>query len=155
VNSLQRRILGITSIGGGALGITVVVSNLNQDSGILYWIFCLSFIALYIWGCWCGILLIENSPTSLQLNRRFWFIQIPVFMSPILGYSFSSGAYFNVWTSLTHFRLGADWYLGSHFNYSLLQSDKPFLLGVNLLALGVFIYLSKKIRELQSSNKTL
>ena len=149
----QRRLLGALALGGGFLGVTIAFSLLiSPGLVVLGRLLVLPFIALYCWGSWCGLRLLEGDESSLKANRLFWMLQIPHLMSPIAGYLFASGALFYVTFRPTDLNVGAIVRLGSQFEYSILQADKPLTFGVNLLAVGVVLFLTRQVRREPSNN---
>jgi hypothetical protein len=143
----QKRFLGILAIGGGFLGATATLSEVSAQyqtiGGGIVLLF--GFFALYAWGVWCGVLMLEDAPNALSSNRWFWATQIPIFISPFLGYAFASGFFLNVWLRLPDFNLGFNFLLGSKFEYHFMQSDQPWVLGLNVFALAIFLFLSRAI----------
>lgn len=148
----QRRTLGILATGGSTLGMVLSLAQLAHPQWLLAYVFLFAGIAVYAWGVWCGVEMLEGSSAAVRHNRIFWAIQIPVFQSPLLGYTFSSGAYWNIAAQLSPFEINNHWRLGSEYNYSLLQLDKPWLIGVNILALAIFLFLTKQISAIPSNN---
>lgn len=147
----QRRTLGILALGGGALGATICTSLLFQDQPILAYVFILAGFAVYCWGVWCGVKMLESNPDAVRSNRNFWAIQIPAFQIPLLGYTFSCGALLDVYVRPSPLKLGVDWFLGSRFNYSLLQPGTPTVFSINLFALAMFLFLLSKGRAAPSN----
>lgn len=139
----QRRVLSILSIGGGAIGITVALTLLFSRSNPIEWILIAPFIAIYGWGIWCGVGLLERRLGAERSSLWYWLVQVPAFGSPYVGYSITSG--FHMTLSIT---LPADlaWnlMLGSTIRYSLLQSSEPWMLGLNIFAAGVALFLFLK-----------
>jgi len=41
------------------------------------------FFALYAWGIWCGVQMLESQPAATRSNLKFWAIQVPVLQSSI------------------------------------------------------------------------
>lgn len=150
----QRRVVGILGVGGGAIGIVAVTSVAAQQRNPLEWLFSLLFAALYAWGIWCGVRMLEASPDAERKNLKFWLTQVPVLSSPVLGYFFANGFHLTVSVQAFPLNLNANFLLGSTFTYSLLQPDKPWILGVNLFALGISLFLARKVRRLPSSNSS-
>jgi hypothetical protein len=149
----QRRLLGTLALGGGFLGVTIAFSLLIAPGQVvLARLLVLPFIVMYCWGAWCGLRLLEGDESSLKANRLFWLLQIPYFMSPIAGYFFASGALLYVTFRPTDLNVGAMLRLGSQFEYSLFQADKPLALGVNLFAVGVVLFLTRLVRRAPSNN---
>jgi hypothetical protein len=149
----QRRILGVLALGGSFLGLALGISlAFAPGTSVLARLFCLPFIGLYCWGVWCGLRMIEEPDAALRSNRIFWALQIPYFMSPIAGYFFASGSLIFVTFRPHDLNFGALWRLGSQFEYSLLQLDKPLTIGINLFALAVVVFLTVQLRKEPTSS---
>ena len=146
----QQRVLGILALGGGYLGATLVAATLFTPGPWLSKVFTLAFIGLYAWGVWCGLRLLEGDSGAIRANRLYWALQVPIFMSSLMGYRFASGLLFCI---TYEFGTGIGWsaQIGSQFQYSLLQVQ-PLLIGVNLFALVVTIFLSYQLRGESSNN---
>jgi hypothetical protein len=137
----QRRVIGILTLGGSFLGLAVGLQHLAETDAALGKAFVAGFCALYGYGVWIGLRLLEQAPRATRAASVYWFVQVPCFMSPLVGYLFASGASMLVsWT----FGQGAGyrWQFGSSFRYSLMQPDTPWLLGINVFALAVALYLA-------------
>ena len=145
----QRRALGILAVAGGAVGATVGVITLLSTTRVIEWLIYITFSCLYAWGVWCGVKLLEGQPNAERYNRRFWLIQVPALNSPLLGYSMACGFHLTLSLDLTPFKLGAKFNAGSQFNFSLLQWDQPLSLGVNLFALGVFLWMAREFPDVR------
>jgi hypothetical protein len=149
----ERRILGALALGGGFLGVTIAFALLlSPGLVILARALVLSFMALYCWGAWCGLRMLEGDETSLKANRLFWALQIPYVMSPIGGYFFASGFLLYVTFRPSDMNIGAMFRLGSQFEYSILQADKPLIFGLNLFAIAIVGLLSRRIRSTPSNS---
>lgn len=136
----QWRVLGVLALGGSFTGLALGISLLIASSSILAKALTLPFLALYAWGLFCGLWLLERREGSLRQNLYFWLTQVPLLVSSVAGYSFSSGAsiYFKFQPDISRWDFSA--HFGSQFAYSLLQ-EKPFVLGINLFAVAVCAYL--------------
>jgi len=133
----QRRLLGILAIGGGAIGATQCFVAMTSASRVIEWLFVLLAFAFYGWGVWCGTRLIEGRPGAEQSNRRFWLVQVPTFSTPAVAYFLTCGFHLTVKLEFAPFKLGANFLLGSTFNYSLLQPEAPIYIGMNVFAFGI------------------
>lgn len=141
----HRRILGVLAAGGGYVGLSLGTEQLFA----LEWvgkILVIPFMALYAWGIWCGIKMIEGTSSSLRTNRLFWACQIPVFSSPLISYMFASGALLNMAFHPADLRFSFDMRLGSQFGYSLMQ-DQSWAVGINFFALCMYWYLTWCLRR--------
>lgn len=152
----QRRMLGILAVGGGAVGVVVCLAMFARQMGPLSYFLILFGSAIYGWGIWCGVKLLEAAPGASGSNRWFWAIQIPVLQSPVIGYVFSSGALLDIYAQANPLKFGFNWLVGSQFNYELLQPGKPLVVGVNVFALAAFLVLSSarrtELRRTQSAD---
>ncbi len=134
VNIWLLRILTVLTIGGAFTGLTMILPGLFQVDHIFNQIITLMFAGLYLAGIWITVRLLEK-PTRqyLQYTYYFWLIQVPIFMSPILGYQYSLGLFMNVFYSTdVGFQVGIS--AGSIYNLSLLQFERPWAMGINLVA---------------------
>ncbi|HVI57759.1 MAG TPA: hypothetical protein VM619_02645 [Luteimonas sp.] len=146
----QRRILGILAIGGSALGIAIGVQAAGSSGNVVAWLVIAPFILLYLWGIWCGVSLIEQKAGALRSNLVFWGLQVPLFQSPYAGYLFTSGFFTTVTFQPSETRLGFLFWLGSKFEISLMQADKPLVFGMNLFALAVALFLYRQLRKMRT-----
>lgn len=144
MNDWQRRTLGIIAIGGGSVGVGTGLIPILLQQAISSHVLILISLGIYVWGVWCGVLLLESASGAIRINRIFWAIQIPVFHTPIVGYEFSTGALINVYAQPNPLYFSVSWLLGSQFNFSLLEFEKPAFIGLNLFALSLFLFLSNK-----------
>jgi len=137
----QRRLIGILTLGGSFLGMVITIPFILSQEGWLAISITILFVLTYCIGIWCGMRLLEASNKSLMPITLFWTLQIPYLMSPLAGYSFASGALFYVYY---RFPEGFGWLtrLGSQFEYSILQPEKPFTIGINLFAVLVASFLA-------------
>lgn len=143
----QRRLLGILALGGGFTGLAVGLSLLLAPGSILGKLLSVPFLGFFTWGMVCGLRLLEGRDDALRQNFYFWLTQVPFLMSPVFGYSFSSGAslHFKYQPSLSKWDFFARF--GSQFEYSLLQG-KPLIIGINVAAVAaccLLVYLMRKL----------
>ena len=147
----QWRVLGVLALGGSFTGLAIGISLLITSGSILAKAFTLPFLAMYAWGLLCGLWLLEGREGSIKQNFYFWLTQVPFFMSSVAGYSFASGAsiYFKFQPDISKWDFSA--HFGSQFVYSFLQG-KPLLLGINLFAVAVCVYLYLALRRAPPNN---
>lgn len=150
MKSWQRRAIGVLTLGGGAIGIMAAITLFFARENLIEWTLCLAFLAVYAWGIWCGIKLLEGLPGSERSTLNYWLVQIPTFGSPVLGYFLSSGFHATVTLQIYPFEFSGNFLLGSTFNYSLLQIGQPWFVGVNLFAAFLAWWLSRLIPRVVS-----
>jgi hypothetical protein len=148
----QRRLFGILALGGGAIGFAVSLQTIIARTHPLDWLFCLAFMALYAWGIWCGLRLIEGQPGAERSNAVYWLLQVPYFVSPVVGYFFASGFHLTMSLQVSPMKFDLNSQLGSTMFYSLLQTDKPLVFGLNLFALAGALYMNRLSRLAAPSN---
>lgn len=145
----ERRLFGIVALGGSYTGLALGLALVSSEGYWLAKVLAVPFLCLYAWGIWCGLRMIEVGIDACRMNRTFWLMQAPVFMTPWLGYIFTSGV-------MGWFALGSGWTWGAYFNfgskfeYSVLQG-KPWMFGVNLLGLAAWWWLGRRMRQAQAT----
>lgn len=144
----QRRAIGILTLGGGSIGIAAAITLLLTRTNPIEWIFCIAFMAVYAWGVWCGVRLLEGQLGAERSSLRYWLAQVPAFGSPLLGYFLSSGFHTTVSVQFAPLKLNGNFLLGSTFNYSLFQPDQPWFIGVNVFAAAVAWLLARGGQQL-------
>jgi len=129
------------------VGFAASLALLFTRSNPLEWLVCIAVTTLYAWGIWCGVKLIEAQPGAERSNFKYWLVQIPAFSSPIIGYFLSSGFHVTASIQFSPLKLNGDFLVGSKFNYSLMQTDQPVVVGVNVFALAIAMWLGSQIRR--------
>jgi hypothetical protein len=77
----ERRVLGILALGGSFLGVVIGVSLLVSQRSVLVAAVEAPFLALYVWGIWCGLRMLERPDGALKMNAWFWATQVPYLVS--------------------------------------------------------------------------
>jgi hypothetical protein len=98
--------------------------------------------------------MLEGAPGAERANLKFWLAQVPVLSSPVVGYFFANGFHLTVTLQASPLKLNANFLLGSTFNYSLLDPNKPFVIGINVFALLVALWLVRQIRRQPPPNNS-
>ena len=111
-----------------------------------YAVFALS-VALYVFSGFCGVRTIQRAHGWLRLNQVLWAAQVPVLLSPVISFAFASGATLTAWAQFyPQLRFGWNAGLGSSHTIQLLTPGH-FGIGINLVALGISIYLARLVRS--------
>jgi hypothetical protein len=152
MNRWLKIFLLIVQIGGGLLGIGIVGRVfLGQDLNKAEMIICAAFVILFAFGILAGTALIWKPKLGLILSLIFQAIQIPVIITPVVSFILSAGVFWNV------FRHESGWgtrftIIGSRF-YFYLNRNEPTCIGVNLVALTLFILLIREIWFIKAAQK--
>ncbi|KID58750.1 hypothetical protein JF50_02495 [Pseudoalteromonas luteoviolacea] len=140
LNPWVKRVTSVLTIGGSFLGITQILTGLSNISGIINSVLFAFFILIYVLGIVAAVRLFEKSTVSVvKDNLIFWVIQIPMFMSPFIGYQFTNGAFLNIFVS-SDTGLNVVPMLGSLVQFSFFQYHQPWALGINPAAILVSAY---------------
>ena len=92
VNIWWRRFFLILSVGGGFAGFAFTAGELVQfDRSLSYYVLCVGAMALYAFGVFGGLQLVEEKTKGVSLLSWYFLLQIPILISPIFSYEFSSG----------------------------------------------------------------
>jgi len=145
MNIWHRRLFLVVSIGGGFTGFAVTSGQLFQPGQLpLYYMLCVGVAIAYASGVYGGLKLVEEEAKGLAILSWYFLAQIPIFVSPIISYQFSSGltAYTTVGT------IGLSWgaNFGCHWQFSLFQfGDRTLAVGANLFAIWATWFLRKQL----------
>jgi hypothetical protein len=141
-------ILGLLEIGGAAWGVMALTSSTKDlKGGAISWAMFGVVLSMYAFSAYTGVRTIQTRAGWIRLNQVLWAMQIPVFASPLLSYSFASGAFVSVWLQVyPSLRGGGNAYLSSAASISLFTPG-PFMVGANVLALAVWYWLLRVQRS--------
>lgn len=151
MNRFLKMIVLLVQIVGGLLGLSLIgQSFLKEHLAQITVIFHIVFIFVFSFGIVAGAALIFKPRLGLVLSAIFQAIQIPFVTGPMVAYSLSSGACLNLYKQATGW--GFNFFLGSHYVF-YLNSRQPWLIGINIVALVLFIFLVKEIWLTPSAKK--
>ena len=136
--------LGVAAIGGAAAGIlaTIVAGIARPPRGAGAELVYVLGAALYIFAGYCGVAALQRRPGWVRKNLVLWAMQVPVFISPLVTYTFTNGALLSVWLRVDSAGAGANFLFGSNLAMTLFTPG-PLVLGVNILAVALALYLRK------------
>jgi hypothetical protein len=142
-----RRFFILVSIGGSAAGLTATASQLFQagHQWLFYPLYSVA-CAAHAFGMFSGLVFVENEERGLRLLSWYFLIQVPIFISPIVSYQFSSG----ITAYLTFGNNGLRWsaYFGGEWLVALFQlQEKTVLVGLNFFAVWATWYLRKALAK--------
>jgi hypothetical protein len=137
-------LLGLLGIGGAAWGLLALAATtgkLKLSFGTIFIV--LVAAALFVFSAYCGVRALQRARGWLRLHQVLWAIQVPVIASPVLSYAFASGGFVTVWLQFyPPVRVGWNGFLGSSYSINLFTPG-PVILGVNVLALGLALYIAR------------
>jgi len=139
-----RTAFGALAICGSFLGLVVMIPVLaiggRLGFPLEYLLFCA--FALYIYGVWAGIKALKNDPNWRKYNAYFWAAQVPGLVTPTFAFlvSAAAGAWLYLRLSPT-LGAGVGFYLGSGMQIAYAKGAGVTLLGVNVVALGLALFI--------------
>ncbi|MCG7546769.1 hypothetical protein [Pseudoalteromonas sp. Of7M-16] len=146
LNQWFKRVTSVLTIGGAFLGITHMLSTLPNISGLFTYGIYAFFFVIYVLGIVAAVRLFEKSTVGvIKDNLIFWAIQIPLFMSPFIGYQLTNGAFLNIFVS-SQTGLNVVPMLGSIFQFSIFQFQQPWAIGINPVAILVSAYFYRVLK---------
>lgn len=152
MNRWLERLLILSEIGGGFLGIALVARDFSvSEKNMVFMIVNAAFAVVFLLGIIAGFALIESPQRGVVLSGLYQALQIPSFVFYSVEYHFGSGFVGMIYFSKT----GVDTSFYLDARYSLyLSSNAPFYFGLNLIALLLFVYLLIMDRRLLRRKRT-
>ncbi len=151
MNKILKIIVSLVQIGGGLLGLgLIVLSFLDGQPTQTVMKFHIIFGCVFLFGVVSGLALIIKPRLGLVLSALFQAVQIPFFIKSGIAYAMSCGACVNLYKHASGW--GFNFFFGSRYSLSL-NSEQPWLIGVNIVALVLFVFLIKEICFFKSFEK--
>lgn len=139
-----RLAFGVAALGGSALGLVVMIPVLAVGGRLgfplEYLLFCVS--ALYAYGIWAGIQALKGADNWRKHNTYFWLAQVPGLVTPSFAFLVSAAA--GTWLYLRlapSLGAGLSFYLGSGMQIAYAKGTGVTLIGVNVVALTLALFL--------------
>lgn len=144
MNKSLKLIVLIIQVGGGLLGLgligrSILTEQLTQTAVLIH----IAFIFVFLFGIAAGVALIKRRKLGLWLSAVFQAIQIPILIGPAAAYALVSGACINLYRHATGF--GLNFLFGSRYYFSI-HNGESWMVGINAIALVLFILLIREIR---------
>jgi hypothetical protein len=139
MNKYLKITVSLLQVLGGLLGIALICINfLSGQLTMIGVMFNFAFVLVFAFGIMAGVVLIKKEKPGILLSMIFQAMQIPVLIGPKLSYILFTGACFNIYKHAMGF--GFDFYFGSRYYFNI-NSGEPWLTGINIVALVLFILL--------------
>lgn len=143
----------VLEVGGGFMGIwsLFVGSQMNPDIPAYFCFFPLCIGALFLFGIVAGLAFMEKPQLGTALSAIYQALQIPVMSSPLLTYTLISGLQIGVgWLEGRPVVLSE---FGARSTFFILRHTDPWGIGINVLALFLFVYLLFQLRSKVKATK--
>ena len=139
MNRWIKRLLAVLQIGGGFAGLAVIAQLvMKAEMTAISVMGNVIFGVIFFFGIVAGLVLIEDERVGIVLSQIFQATQIPLLSSPIIVYRLICG--FGVAVFCQGAEVGGNYWFGCHYAFFLF-GDAPWGIGVNIVALVLFIYL--------------
>jgi hypothetical protein len=156
VKNWERRMFGILALGGGTVGFVLTSQYVMSQKGFMTWLLCFLAIAIYLWGMWCGLTLLEGRTDVLKYNRRYWLVQAPVLQSPLFTWTIWGGAHGTAVLQIWPVNLNFSTAYGGGFTFNALHQPNALAIGVNVVAMVLAAWLAKiEMKEMAAKTEAL
>jgi|SRR5579859_4638940 len=145
---LGARFVAFLLVAGGGLGILASVQmtvHFVHEDRVDRLLVALLSIPVFAWSAVKGVDLWRGRPTGYWWAKLLFSLQIPAVCVSRLTYEFSTGMSARVLFGHSNRRFGAD--IGSSLNFLISPEPLGWMLGVNLLAVIVVLYLFRVTRR--------
>jgi len=150
------RVVAFLLIFGGIVGIIASVQMsthlMHEHLPVRMVVGALS-VTVFGWSALKGIDLWRGKPSGYRWAKLLFILQIPAFCISRLTYEFSTGVSARILFGNSNRRIGAD--IGSSLNFLLSPEPLGWMLGTNLVAVVVTIYLFAVTHQRQKQGNTL
>jgi hypothetical protein len=151
IKSKEVKIVGafllITGISGSVLFLTILFPFRNIIS-----LLNIIPIVLFLLTAYSGyLILIKESENGLVYGRAIVALQIIKFHILGIGYYFVTGGY--LFIGFNNLNFGFDFGLGTKFSVQIFDDISNVMFQLNILALVVFIYLSKLLNRIDEKTE--
>ena len=146
----RERIIGVLTLGGSAIGLAAIVSEVPILTlrGLSLLIIA-TFAVVFIYGIVVGVLVIEKAEKSLLLALPFWLAQVPVLQSAWITYGLYTGAKFDILFG-SDLNINFVWSGGTHFTFYLFPGDAGAV-GVNVVAIAISYMIIRNQKDVVAS----
>ena len=144
----------VVSIGGGFSGFALTSAQLLQ-TGLPFFNYLLSagVAVAYAAGVYGGLKLIEDEEKGLTILSWYFLTQVPLLVSPVVTYVFSSGATIGATVGTNGINFAV--YYGARWEFYLFRlSDHTIAVGLNFFAIWATWYLRRQLAR-RTADKAL
>ena len=150
-NNVGAKLIALLLMLGGVVGVFLFVKVLIQAAqhGSLMGILNLLGVIIFVWSALTGLSLWLGKPGGYRWAKILFAAQIPIIGVPGLQYWFYTGV--NLWLTIrsgisngvTTHGVGLGFNLGSSLSMWLGLHSTVYMVGINPLAIGILIFLSR------------
>jgi hypothetical protein len=138
----------VLEVGGGFMGFWSLFRSWLMDTSTptppFDLIFPIFIGALFLFGIAAGLAFVEKPQWGIAMSAVYQMLQIPILSSPVITYKLVSGLQLGIGciegktAFMTEF--------GARCTFSILRRTDSWVVGINLLALALFVFLLLHLR---------
>ncbi|MCK4257382.1 MAG: hypothetical protein KAX49_00295 [Halanaerobiales bacterium] len=149
----MKRIIAFHEMLGGVLGVLLFIFFVPFRSfflGPVILIINIIMLSLYVLSFCAGFLMWKGKKSGILLSLIIQVFQIPQFIINGYTYLFICGSMLsiNIEYFTSHYGFNFNVHLGSLYHINLMSGQTSLLLGINVIALVIFMYLLKQRKAL-------
>ena len=143
--------LMVLQIGGGFSGVCAAVSRILLKTSTFEntWVSNIPVVLVFVFGITAGLALVERFRLGVVLSAVYQLLQVPTLWSSLLSYRFYSGLHVGIAWSQGKVRPWIEF--GSFYGLRLFGYKGSWLVGINLLALALLVFLLFELRRMNRS----
>jgi hypothetical protein len=147
----RRRLLAITTVGGGTAGALSCVSALDRSGSVKDTVAICCLLVIYLAGVLGGVTCENDSSRGRQLCIFFLLAQVPVIQTGAITYHVI--AIFSCAIALSFDPINAvfSWFLGTDWELSLRHGVSQNVLGINVFPVTLLFLLLSEFKTLNST----
>jgi hypothetical protein len=149
--STELKLIGAFFLVAGLYGFITLLSTIFPINGFISFLnfFPTLFYALTLYSGY--LILLKEDEAGLEYGRAVIALQIIQFHILGVGYLFVTGGY--IFIGVTNLNFAINFGLENTFVINLAEETNNFQLRLNILALAIFMYLSKVMSKIESEKK--
>jgi uncharacterized membrane protein len=149
----ELKLIGAFFLVAGLYGLVTFISIVFPFNGLVSLLNLIPtlFFALTLYSGY--LILLKEDEKGLEYGRAVIALQIVQFHIMGIGYLFVTGGY--IFVGVTNLNFGINFGLENTFVINLAEETNNFQLRINVLALAIFMYLSKVLKKIENEQEAL
>ncbi len=149
--STEIKLIGAFFLVGGLFGFITFIGMIFPLNNFISFLnlFSTLFFALTFYSGY--LLLLKENENGLEIGRAVIALQIIQFHIMGIGYLFVTGGY--IFAGFNNINFGVTFGLENTFVINFSEETSNFIFRVNILALGIFIYLTRIIKKIDDERE--
>lgn len=143
MTSFSTRAIAVLEVYGGITGAWATLSELFTGVHSVFWFVCAPFaIGLYCVSVCAGVWLLEGGARGVSTSRWVQWLQVPFVVTPVVSYTFASGA-----SVLVYLGAATGWKFAINSDWAFVLGGGGGALGVNFVPVAALFLLRGRASE--------